>query len=256
MASWTAECDSATLARVFLERAAAPNPRDRRRTPTQNATLPARRASSLPPTAVVGADDPRNRPGAVEKSQYVSGEWARSIAAASHRAWTNAAKVIASIATQHPDARYVEGWATKGGVNDPLWHAWVDVPLGRAGAAWMRIDPTPMWRHLMEHNDYGPVVEVRASEMLPFVAPLLQPRGRSLCPLPLAPLAPHRSASLPHPKPAGSLADTFGAAAEARSSAVRDELHSRQSALTSMIHTDGTSELDRLAAMRVLPNDR
>lgn len=218
--------------------------------------MTARRPSPLPPTTVVGADDPRHLQGAVEKSQYVSGEWAHTIGATSHRAWTNAAKVIASIAAAHADARYVEGWATKGGVNDPLWHAWVDVPLGRAGASWMRIDPTPMWRHLMEHNDYGPVLEVRAVELLPFVAPLLQPRGRSLCPLPLVPLAPRRSASVPQPKPAGSLADTFGAAAEARSIAVRDQLHARQRAVTSMIVTDGTSELDRLAAMRVLPKDR
>jgi hypothetical protein len=88
----------------------------------------------------------------MEPSAFVSAEWASAIKAASNHAWTNAAKVVAAVAAERPDARYVEGWAVKGAVSSPVWHAWVDVPLGASGRSWLRIDATPMWRWIMEHD--------------------------------------------------------------------------------------------------------
>jgi len=217
---------------------------------------PRRSAAPLPPWTVVAADDPRERAGAMEPSAFVSAEWAREIKASSNRAWINAAKVAAAIAAERPDARYVEGWAVKGGVSRPVWHAWVDLPLGASERSWMRIDATPMWRWMMEHNRYGPVLEVRAAHMLPFAESLLRPRGKATCRLPLVPLAPERPLSMKEPTPAEPFAPEFGTEAAARAADVRELLAAMQRDLTSMVHVDGRSELDRLAAMGVLPRPK
>lgn len=210
----------------------------------------------LPPWTLVARDDPRDRAGAVEQSAFVSAEWARTIKAASNRPWTNAAKVAAAIAAERPAARYVEGWAVQGGVSAPVWHAWVDVPLGVSEQSWMRVDPTPMWRWMMEHTRYGPVIEVRAAGMLPFVAPLLRPRGKATCRLPLVPLVPEPPHGMRQPTPVEPFAPEFEADVAARAAEVRAALAAAQRDLTSMVHVDGQSELDRLAAMGVLPRSR
>lgn len=213
-------------------------------------------AAPLPPWSIVAADDPRERAGAMEPSEFVSAEWAREIKAASNRAWSNAAKVVAAIAAERPDARYVEGWAVKGGVSGPVWHAWVDVPLGASGRSWMRVDATPMWRWMIKHNRYGPVIEVRAADMLPFVEPLLRTRGKAKCRLPLVPLRPEPPLAMRHPTPAEPFAPEFGAGVAARAADARELLAAMQRDLTSMVHVDGRSELDRLAAMGVLPRPK
>src|SRR5512140_2269743 len=186
------------------------------------------RAAPLPPWCVVAADDPRERAGAMEPSAFVSAEWAREIKAASNRPWTNAAKVIAAIAAERPGARYVEGWAVQGGVSAPLWHAWVDVPLGSSERSWMRVDATPMWRWMMEHNRYGAVIEVRAAEMQPFVEPLLRPRGKAGCRLPLVPLVPEPRLRTNQPKPLEPFAPEFGVVVAERAAEVREILAARQ----------------------------
>lgn len=212
-----------------------------------------RQSGRRPACTIVGEDDPRERPGAVEHSAHVSAEWARTVHATSHRPWANAAKVIALLAGDHPDARYVEGWASQGGVMQPMWHAWVDVPLGASELAWLRIDASPMWRWTMQHNRYCPLVEVRATELAPLVTPLLRPRGRARCPLPLAPLAPAPKLATFHPVPADSLGEVLGAAAAWRASALRASLVDALREQTVTVRADGQAELDRLAAMRVLP---
>lgn len=217
---------------------------------------PKNAAASLPPWTLVAADDPRERAGAMEPSAFVSAEWAKTIKAASNRPWTNAAKVIASIAAERPDARYVEGWAVKGGVSDPLWHAWVDIPLGASERSWIRVDATPMWRWTIEDNRYGPVIEVRAADMLPFVATLLEPRGRPKCRLPLVPLEPEPRHRIPQPRPAAPFPPELDAAVATRAAAVMEALAVRQRELVAMVHVDGRSELDRLAAMGVLPRPK
>lgn len=216
---------------------------------------PKSHAAPLPPFTVVADADPRSRAGAVEPSEFVSAEWAREIRAASNRAWTNAAKIVAAIAAERPEARYVEGWASQGAVSQPVWHAWVDVPLDSAERAWMRIDATPMWRWMMKHTTYAPVVEVRASVMLPFVVSLRAPRGRATCRLPIAPLV-DASGRDRQPRPTPALADELGPAARVRADEARRLVTTRQQALTADVHADGQSELDRLAAMRVLPPRR
>lgn len=218
--------------------------------PSKNAAAP------LPPWTVVAPDDPRATAGAIEASSFVSAEWAGAIKAASNRPWSNAAKIIASIAAERPDARYVEGWAVKGAVFSPTWHAWVDIPFGASERSWMRVDATPMWRSMLEHNEYGPVIEVRAMDMLPFVEPLRQPRGKAKCRLPLVPLAPQPPLKITQPAPAEPFPGEFGAAVAARAAEVREMLAVRQRELTSMVHVDGRSELDRLAAMGVLPRGK
>lgn len=192
----------------------------------------------------------------MEHSAHVSAEWAHTIHAASHRPWTNAAKVIAVLAGDRPDARYVEGWASQGGVAEPMWHAWVDVPLGATELAWLRIDASPMWRWTLPQNRYCPLVEVRASELAPLVAPLLLPRGRARCALPLAPLAPAPKLAMFHPVPDDSLGDILGTAAAWRSSVQREALLAALREQTQTVRADGQAELDRLAAMRVLPPAR
>ena len=216
-------------------------------------TSASRRATptALPPWTLVPAGDPRERPGAVEPAAYVSAEWARTIKAASNRAWTNAAKVIARIVDERPGARYVEGWAFM--LYQPVWHAWVDVPLDTSERSWLRIDATPMWRWGIEHNRYGPVIEVTATAMAPFVAPLLQPRGRARCRLPLVALAPEPPTRKPQPQPASSFEEEFGSAVAARAAEIRASLQAYQQERLNAIYTDGRAELDRLAAMRVLP---
>lgn len=213
-------------------------------------------AAARPPYRIVQADDPRRRQGAVEASEYVSGQWAHAVNASSNRAWTNAAKVIAAMAEEHPNARYVEGWATKGGVCGAVWHAWIDLPLDAAERAWMRIDATPMWRMMMKHTEYGAVLEARAADMFPFVEPLRRPRGRARCRLPFVPLVPDPTGSYRFPKPIEPIAGELGPTVADRLAAVREELDARFQSLTSMIYTDGAAELDRLAALRVLPPDR
>ena len=209
----------------------------------------------LPPFTVVADAEPRSRAGAVEPSEFVSAEWAREVRAASNRAWTNAAKIIAAMAAERPDARYVEGWASQGAVSAPVWHAWVDVPLDSAQRAWMRIDATPMWRWMLQQTTYAPVVEVRAAALLPFVVRLTASRGKASCRLPIAPLV-DASGRDRQPRPTPALADELGAAAHARSEEARRLVTKRQRALTADVHADGQSELDRLAAMRVLPPAR
>ena len=220
--------------------------------------MASRKSAPLPPWSLVASDDPRLRDGAVELSEFVSGQWAHTVKVASNRPWPNAAKVVALLGREYPDARYVEGWATMGGVREPLWHAWVDVPLDRVARSWMRIDATPMWRSLMKNNVYGPVLEVRAADLIELVEPLLQPRGRARCRLPLAeiPPEPHGIGSYRRHRPAESFRIDFGPEAAERSDLVRATLDDLQRSLTSMIHTDGKSELDRLAAMRILPPER
>lgn len=213
-------------------------------------------AAPLPPWSLVPADDPRERAGAMEPSEFVSAEWARAIKAASNRPWTNAAKVIASIAAERPAARYVEGWAVQGAVSAPVWHAWVDFPLGASERSWMRVDATPMWRWMIKHNRYGPVIEVRAANMLPFVEPLLRPRGKAKCRLPLVPLVPEPPLRMRQPTPVEPFAPEFGAEVAERAAEVKEILAARQRELTSMMHVDGRSELDRLAAMGVLPRPK
>lgn len=188
----------------------------------------------------------------------VSAEWAHTIRAASNRPWPNAARVVAAIGREHPDTRYVEGWASLGGVREPLWHAWVDVPLDRMARSWMRIDVTPMWRWSMKNNVYGPVIEVRASDMVDLVQDLLRPRGRARCRLPLAEIRadPHGVGSYRRHRPAESFDDDFGTAAAERCDQVLVRLSELQGSLTAMIHTDGAAELDRLAALRLLPPKR
>ena len=159
--------------------------------------MPSRIAPTRPSWTIVGPDDPRMRDNAVEPGTFASGEWAKAIGAASNRAWTNAAKVIARIAPERPDARYVEGWGVTSA--NPVWHAWVDVPLGESERSWLRIDATPLWRWSMEHNFYGAVLEVRASEMARFAAPLLRRGGRPLCRLPLVSLAAAPRLATPQP---------------------------------------------------------
>lgn len=217
---------------------------------------PGSAAAPLPPWTLVPADDPRERAGAIELSAFVSAEWAREIKAASNRPWSNAAKVIAAMASERPAARYVEGWALQGGVVGPVWHAWVDVPLGTSELSWMRVDATPMWRWSMQHNRYGPVIEVRAADMLPFVEPLLRPRGKAKCRLPLVPLRPEPTLATRNPTPAEPFAPEFGVEVAARAADAKELLAAMQRDLTSMVHVDGRSELDRLAAMGVLPRPK
>jgi len=177
-----------------------------------------RNHSRLPAWTIVRAGDPRERTGAVEAPAFVSAEWAAAIRATSNRPWINAAKVIATIVAERPDARYVEGWASKFG---PEWHAWVDVPLAATEQAWLRIDATPLWRWSLDHNRYCPVLEVRATDLAPLVAPLLQPRGRALCRLPLVSLAPAPKLAMFHPMPGDTLAADFGDDVAARAAETR-----------------------------------
>lgn len=209
--------------------------------------------SRLPAWTIVRSDDPRERPGAVETPAFVSAEWAATIRAASNRPWINAAKVIATIVDARPDARYVEGWASKFG---PEWHAWVDVPLAATEQAWLRIDATPLWRWTLEHNRYCPVLEVRASDLAPFVAPLLRPRGRAHCRLPLVSLAPAPKLAMFHPVPDDALAAQFGDTVAARALEARAALATWEVERVKMTRAEGQAELDRLAAMRVLPKAR
>jgi len=211
---------------------------------------PARKTSSLPRWTIVRAGDPRERPGAVEAPPYVSAEWARSIRATSNRPWINAAKVIAAIVEEHPEARYVEGWAAQ---TVPVWHGCVDLPIGSLKQSWLRIDATPKWRWTLDHNRYGAVLELQAAALAPFVAPLLEPRGRALCRLPMVPLAPASKLATFHPLPADRLAADFGAEAAYRSSEVRRELDAWNAAHGMTRNADAVAELVRLAAMRVLP---
>lgn len=192
----------------------------------------------------------------MEPSEFVSAEWARAIKAASHRSWTNAAKVIASVAAERPAARYVEGWAVQTALSAPVWHAWVDFPLGASERSWMRVDATPMWRWMTKHNYYGPVIEVRAADMLPFVESLLRPRGKAKCRLPLVPLMPQDPLHSRQATPVEPFAPEFGAEVAERAAAVKEILAERQRATMSMVHVDGRSELDRLAAMGVLPRPK
>lgn len=217
------------------------------------AMTPNRDALPLPRWTLVQPDDTRHRPRAVEAPSLVSADWAKSIRAASNRPWQNAAKVVAAIVAERPDARYVEGWAAQGGVRDPQWHAWVDVPFGASEQSWLRIDPTPMWRWMLEHNWYAPVIEVGASMLAPLAAPLLAPRGRAACRLPVVPLAPARGRADNHPVPAATLAAEFGAEVAERIAELRTGLVEKQREATAMIHVDGRAELDRLEALRVLP---
>ena len=215
------------------------------------------RAIPLPPWTIVQPDDPRSREGAVEPSEFISGEWAHSVGAASNRAWINSAKVIALMAGEHPEARYVEGWAAKGGVSSVVWHAWVDVPLDRMERSWMRLDCTPMWRWMIKETCYAPVLEVRASDLAPLVEPLRRPRGRALCRLPIAGLVGDPTGSYREPTPcAATVARELGAEVITRMEEARDLVATHVSELTSMVHTDGTAELDRLAALRLLPPER
>lgn len=215
-------------------------------------TSPLDSGAHLPDWTVIRDDDYRHRLGAVEAPPYVSAEGARSIRAASNRPWANAAKVIAALAAQRPDARYVEGWASRFA---PMWHAWVDVPLDTSEKSWLRIDPTPNWRWTLEHNRYSPVLEVRGATLAPFVQPLLQPRGRALCRLPLAPLAPAPKLASYQPMPADSFATEFGAEAAARASELHGALVKWHTERATIGHADVRAELDRFAAMRVLPGD-
>lgn len=224
--------------------------------PAARVPMPRHDPLPLPDWNVVAVEDARFRIDAVEAPALVSADWAKNVRAASHRPFINAAKVIAALAAERPDARYVEGFASLGGVKRPEWHAWVDVPLGAAERSWLRIDATPMWRWMLEHNQYAPVLEVRASELLPHVEPLRAPRGRARCRLPVAPILPSFNVHDfdPQPDPV-SLAAALGPAIAERAVAVREHLLAEQHERTAMIHVDGRAELDRLAALRVLPRD-
>jgi hypothetical protein len=183
----------------------------------------------------------------------VSKEWAHAIGAASNRSWSNAAKVAAAMAAQHPDACYVEGWASMGAVNQPVWHAWVDVPLDRARRSWMRVDATPMWRWMMRDSAYAAVLGVTASEMARFVDPARGRGQRPRCRLPLVPLLPDPTKSYRQPMPADPLHSEFGEEAAIRSAEARTTLEAQRRAHSTHVHADVASELDRLAALRVLP---
>lgn len=215
--------------------------------------MPKKSLANIPEWTLVRADDPRERAGAVEAPAYVSAEWARRIGSVSNRPWTNAAKVIAELAAECPASRYVEGWACMTRV---MWHAWVDVPLGASEQAWLRIDATPMWRWTLEHNRYAPVLEVRATALAPLVAPLLEPRGRALCRLPLVELAPAPKLASYHPMPADSLGAQFGVETASRAEELRGALSAWWGERSTTGVADVRAELDRLAAMRVLPKDR
>lgn len=212
------------------------------------------KAPSLPPWRTVSPDDPRERDGAMEPSEFVSGEWASSIGASSNRAWSNAAKVVAAMGEAQPDVRYVEGWAAHGGVGGIVWHAWVDVPLGSSGRSWLRIDATPSWRWTIKHNRYAPVLEVRASDMLEFVAPMRRPRGRARCRLPLVPLVHDPTGSYRQPMPIPTIAAEFGSTVAARSAQARMLVQAHQRTRTAELHVDGLSELDRLRSLGLLPS--
>ena len=92
-----------------------------------------------------------------------------------------------------------------------------------------------------------------ASAMAPLVAPLLRPRGRALCRLPLVTLAPEPPTRKPQPKPAPSFVAEFGEEVVARADEMRGSLEAYQQERINAIYTDGRAELDRLAAMRILP---
>ena len=121
----------------------------------------------------------------------------------------------------------------------------------------MRVDCTPMWRWMIKDTCYAPVVEVRASELAPLVESLRRPRGRPQCRLPIVSLLGDPTGSYRQPMPdVATIATELGAEVVARMDEAHDAVATHASELTSMVHADGTSELDRLAALRLLPPER